>query len=111
MPVDLDALESLAKSATAGPWVVRTAEYTIATLVQTKHIAREIATEAIHPESQDHAPIVATVHRIAVEEWARYGVHMSAEDAAYIAAANPAVILALIERLREAEATRALQME
>lgn len=77
MPTDLDALAALAREATAGPWF------------------RPIANDtAIRSDDVDIAQTVGAYEL----EWQR----MEA-DAAYIAAANPAAVLALIARVRELE--------
>jgi hypothetical protein len=80
---ELAALEAAARAATPGPWF------------------RAIANDtAIRSDDVDIAQTVGAYEL----EWER----MEA-DAAYIAAANPAAILALIQRVREAEG-RALRI-
>ena len=76
-PADLSRLESLARKATPGPWF--------------RPIANDTAVRS------DDVDIAQTVGAYELE-WER----MEA-DAAYIAAANPAAVLALIERVRELE--------
>lgn len=75
MTIDLDKLEQLARAATPGPY-----QYRDDTSAQ--HLGSTVENEA--------RAIVA--------------MHTSLEDAAYIAAANPAVVLELVQRLRAAEA-------
>lgn len=91
--IDLDQLEQAARAATAGEWT---------------HISYPSGTEFIrfgaegpnrsyrgaHITYADIAALGLSDEETARGKWA---------DAAFIAAANPAVILALIERLRKAE--------
>lgn len=84
MNIDLDELETLARSATPGEW---TAD-------------GQCNIWAGHPELHSNVTL-ATVYRSKLfEDWQK----QAEADAAYIAATNPAVVLALIERLRQAEA-------
>ncbi len=77
-PLDLDELERLAKAATPGPW---------------KRCSPPLRrTFVAAPDSRGSRP----VHLQVTEP-------CSEDDATYIAAANPATLLALIKRLREAE--------
>lgn len=78
-PADLSRLESLAREATPGPWF--------------RAIANDTAVRS------DDVDIAQTVGAYELE-WER----MEA-DAAYIAAANPAAVLALIELLAQCKAT------
>jgi hypothetical protein len=68
--IDLDKLERLARAATPGPWRQR--------------------------EQRDDGSTLASYEQGCFVE----SPNMAGEDAAYIAAANPSVVLALIERLR-----------
>lgn len=89
--IDLDALQTLAEKATPGPWVAnhagcgtRDGMFRI-----TEHYVQRpgddvsIACDIVDPTCDDHTP--------------------SAANAAFIAAANPQTILALIARIRELE--------
>ena len=86
MTIDLDQLEAAAKAATPGPWV-NTAGYKI-----------EVAATGTHCASA----------------WERYTYEPDKEitsekalaNAAYIAAANPAVVLELVAELRKAQDER-----
>lgn len=78
---DLTQLEALARAATPGEW----------------HVWGDTDITAVHVEST----VAGDTYTIAVAEgWNGNGK----ANAAYIAAANPAAILALIERVRVAEA-------
>lgn len=80
-PLDLDALEATARAATPGPWFARG-------LDDEPTVNHEFDTEG-------HGP--------------GYGAHVypdKPEDAVFIAAFDPPTVLALIERVREAEAAR-----
>ena len=83
-PLDIDELQATAKAATPGPWKL------------SKHGKRVLADIVI-----DHNGA-----KFQVERQVSYSApHKKQEqDAAYIAAANPAVVDTLIDRLRKAEA-------
>ena len=76
MTIDVDELERLAKAATPGPWTTK-------------------------PDDDQRK------HLLCTETGAWFGVveasPRNAADAAFIAAANPAVVLELVRRLRAAE--------
>lgn len=74
--IDLDELERLAKAATPGPWIFVNVGYTFS----------QSAQYSIEPSP-------------GVSVWEH-----NRKDADYIAAANPATVLALIARVRKAEA-------
>jgi hypothetical protein len=76
--IDLDALEKAALAASPGPW-----EY-----AEDKYVNRRVQTVGGKPD---------------YVVWPYEATCVSEEDGAYIAAANPAVVLELIRRLREAE--------
>lgn len=84
-PIDLDELERLAKAATPGPW---------------RMVALSSHYGVTHGDYR--FPTVVYAH----EGWDGYGNGSSRPNADYIAAANPATVLALIARVREAEANR-----
>ena len=84
--MDLDRLEALALKATPGPWWERGAVHIV-------------------PESMSEAGM--RVHTVSVphdsgQRWDEIFAYVRS-DAAYIAAANPQTVLALIKRLRDAE--------
>lgn len=84
MNLDLDNLEQVAQDATPGPWVA------------TKEFANRWG---VSPSPEDYYPVASV-----------YGQGDLAKieaNAAYIAAANPAVVLELVRRLRAAEAENA----
>ena len=90
MELDLNKLERLANAATPGPWSWTNNEGWAYPQTQVKteqgtHIARFV----------DAAPQFCCTVGEARQEWL---------NAAFIAAANPAVVLELVRRLREAEA-------
>ena len=92
-PLDLPALEELAKAATPGPW---TAEDSSKPPMRSFLIQSGGRVVARYLSFDDH---LAFAHRDAEPE------RVSA-NAAYIAAANPETVLALIERIRALEAER-----
>jgi hypothetical protein len=79
MTVDLDKLEQLARATTPGPWEARHLGY--------GHSHEVVRLPSGAPD--DGGDIVATM-------WEK-------RDAAFIAAANPAAVLELVQRLRAAE--------
>lgn len=87
--LDLDALQALAEAATPGPWRECGHDRGGCSCAQVWSTAVDfpVATAFKNDEEMGHAPI-----------------GQPEANAAYIAAANPAVILALIDRLRKAEA-------
>lgn len=93
MTPDLKELERLARAATPGPWAINTAG--IAKRGEPFKIT-EIYVYA--PETQDDTAICADVIDPVTQE-------PSEANAAYIAAANPAVILSLIAELTRPETT------
>ena len=85
-PLDLGRLEALAKAATPGPWWERGAVHIV-------------------PESMSEAGM--RVHTVSVphdsgQRWDEIFAYVRS-DAAYIAAANPQMVLELIERVRDLE--------
>ena len=79
MTIDLDALEATAKAATPGPW---------------RHPGRALVVSRM---SEDEPLVCDCIS----EQFAQ-----APKNAAYIAAANPAVVLALIATVRQAQAER-----
>ena len=102
MTIDLDHLEAAAKAATPGPWrtsrkygehddIVRTEWST-----QSKK-ARDVLIGGARAFGRDHRGHIRIIEAIG-PQWEA--------NAAYIAAANPAVVLELIAELRKARAER-----
>lgn len=86
---DLDALDRLAKAATPGPWMVAGSDIWD-------------TADGTYPG----IPLMRADHE--VRSWGRpYTHHERNANAAFIAAASPSVILALVQRLRVAEAALA----
>lgn len=81
--MDLNDLEAKARAATAGRW----------------------RTHKKYPKSVHCGSVSKTVIIAACEHRLYRSEEMCQADAAYIAAANPAAVLELIERVRELEAT------
>ena len=82
---DLDALAALAEAATPGPWHVQL--------------------DSVYPEGRQPGWQPTPVEGGAIDaRWPILAGENQRADAAYIAAADPTTILALIDRLRAAEA-------
>lgn len=79
-PVDLDVLERLAREATPGPWWAAGAWF-----------------------DDDGSPMPMVGHGSTGADWVAKTARRDGSDAAYIAAASPDVVLALVERVRAAE--------
>lgn len=106
MTPDLAQLRKLAEAATSGPWQVILTEHPHA--LGGKHEERWIFTTWDHPQAKGTLPVVTGSVGIAAEKGGKpqHMVSIMPYDAAYIAAANPAVILALLDRLEKAEGQR-----
>jgi hypothetical protein len=94
MPTDLDALAALAREATAGEWFTDRPE-----VDRFDHVTG-------HYTTPDRMHVISRVKPDG-QEYAVVAITDGADDeanAAYIAAANPAVVLGLIERVQRAEA-------
>lgn len=99
-PADLEALKALALAATPGPWFANDWSQDGGpnkTTVETRK------PEVLHPGQGSIWPGGVQCSRVAETEDAQRPL----EDAAYIAAASPAVVLALIDRIARAEAPAA----
>lgn len=83
--LDLDALTRLAEAATPGPWV---AQYGGVTTEVDGHVSQSVIYAAPCPNDCGDESIVDRIAPV---------------DAAYIAAVDPATVVALVERLRAAE--------
>lgn len=101
--IDLDKIEALARAATPGPWEVQ---------VDGRphhrggvHIERRIRTSWKHGQLGAPYPVITTSVGIGATAGgpARYMVGLSENDAAHIAAANPAAVLELIALARQAD--------
>lgn len=93
VPTDLDALAALAREATAGEWFTDRPE-----VDRFDHVTG-------HYTTPDRMHVISRVKPDG-QEYAVVAITDGADDeanAAYIAAANPAAVLALIARVRELE--------
>lgn len=99
---EFDELKRLADAATPGGWAVVEQKYPHRYMGH--HIERMIVTAYDDGQLKSPYPIVATATGVGIGDKPIYFCHISEENAAYIAAANPATILALIARLEAAEA-------
>lgn len=103
MEIDLNELERLAKAATRGPWEV--VETKVPHYRGGKHTERRIFTANDDPQLKEPYPIVNMSFGLPENEGgaAVKLVSIFEENADYIAAANPSVVLELVRRLRAAE--------
>ncbi|WP_262381416.1 hypothetical protein [Pseudomonas sp. WS 5079] len=99
---DNTELKRLAEAATQGDWQVIETE--LPCRIGRPHVERRIFTAKDHPQLKAPYPVVNGSVALGTDETpVHHMVSMTAEDAAYIAAANPAAVLALIaenERLK-----------
>ena len=105
MSIDLDELEAKAKAATPGPW--RTGYLSKRCLMDHKHEGK--ATCKYEPwqwiDDDGFEREVSTIHGQPVVSWdADHSSLPETADAAFIAAANPAIVLSLIALVRELQA-------
>lgn len=95
-------LKRLAEAATQGGWQVIETE--LPCRIGRPHVERRIFTAKDHPQLKAPYPVVnGSIALVTDETPVHHMVSMTAEDAAYIAAANPSAVLALIaenERLK-----------
>ena len=91
-----DELKKLAEAATRGPWEVKVDKHPH--FRNGNHTEHRIRTAWVHGQLKDHYPVVTT--SVGIPEFEKgkpcHMVSISKEDAAYIAAANPAAILELL---------------
>ena len=93
------ALRARAEAATPGPWQVVTyrTPFSITrhdgTTCSGEHVGRDIATVRHHPQSHAHYPIV-TLGIGVTQETPVHFVFIRPEDADYLAAVSPEVVLA-----------------
>ena len=99
--IEFDELKRLADAATPGGWAVVEQKYPHRYMGH--HIERMIVTAYDDGQLKSPYPIVATATGVGIGDKPIYFCHISEENAAYIAAANPATILALIARVEAAE--------
>lgn len=85
--IDTKELRQLAQDATPGPWYVRSSNYDVRNIYSANAITDS--------EGFTFQPVIATVEDIDVPRWRA--------NARLIAAANPAAISGLLDRLEEAE--------
>lgn len=95
-PLDLDELERLAKAATPGQWQ--------ASGDDPDGVADDVRVCFVRDGVHCEWCIAIAGQTFDGEHWDEATLKRWHGDAAYIAAANPATVLALIQRLREAEA-------
>ena len=92
---DNTELKRLAEAATQGDWQVIETE--LPCRIGRPHVERRIFTAKDHPQLKAPYPVVNGSVALGTDETpVHHMVSMTAEDAAYIAAANPAAVLALI---------------
>lgn len=98
------ALRALAEAATPGPWQVVTyrTPFSITrhdgTTCSGEHVGRDIATVRHHPQSHAPYPIV-TLGIGVTQETPVHFVFIRPEDADYLAAVSPEVVLALLDTI------------
>ena len=95
--IDLDEIERLARAATPGPWF-HCQPFQTVPAVRTIH--GPVPGQRVDYVAREPAP----VHRPAIIPMEGRETTTRSHDMAFIAAANPATILALVARLRAAEA-------
>ena len=88
--IDTKELRQLAQDATPGPWYVRSSNYDVRNIYSANAITDS--------EGFTFQPVIATVEDIDVPRWRA--------NARLIAAANPAAISGLLDRLEAAEKVR-----
>lgn len=97
--MDTNELRKLASAATPGPWQV--IEQETPHYLGGKHVERRIFTTWVHPQMKGFDWVVN--HSVGIGKEQGGPVHhqaeIRAEDAAYIAAASPDVVLALLDEL------------
>lgn len=100
----LPELRALAAKATPGPWQVIADE--LPCYLGAPHITRRIFAAWDHPQLKGPLGVVnCSVGLPGIEgERAQHFVHIDADDADFIAAANPTAVLALCDRLERLEA-------
>lgn len=92
---DYSELKAKAKAATQGEWQV--IESKLPCRIGRPHVERRIFTAKDHPQLKAPYPVINGSVALGTDETpVHHMVSMTAADAAYIAAANPATILALI---------------
>ena len=91
-------LKRLAEAATRGEWQV--VETELPCRIGRPHIERRIFTVKDHPQLKAPYPVVNGSIALGTDETpVHHMVSMSADDAAFIAAANPDAVLALISEI------------
>lgn len=92
---DNTELKRLAEAATQGEWQVIETE--LPCRIGRPHVERRIFTAKDHPQLKAPYPVVNGSVALGTDETpVHHMVSMTAEDAAFVAAANPAAVLALI---------------
>jgi hypothetical protein len=105
--MDINKLRELASKATPGRWKVYETRYAYKSPrhgnighVEGEHVERNICTEWTHPQLKGPVPVVGVSSGIGNVDTGVKGytfTHIEAKDAAYIAAASPDVLLALLD--------------
>lgn len=98
---DLDQLEEITLAASPGPWAWLPANLGTKELVSLAQV-RNVDGELVDPDPDELEFIAATTCEYGLE-------NPQPVDQAFIAASNPAVVLALIERIRNLEGRLASQ--
>ena len=111
--LDLDRLEQLARGATPGPWSHDLDQFsdedgpeaciTDGTIAMLARIGTDVA---LPPRLPDHIPFTAERRASLDAAWALAKESQAMRDAAFIAAASPDVVIALVQRVRKAEANQ-----
>lgn len=95
---DLAHLQQLAKAATQGEWQVIETE--LPCRIGRPHVERRIFTVKDHPQLKAPYPIVNGSVALGTDESpVHHMVSITAQDAEFIAAANPAAVLALVSEI------------
>ncbi|MCI3945524.1 ead/Ea22-like family protein [Pseudomonas syringae] len=104
MIVDIEKLEALAKAATQGDWQVIETE--LPCRLGRPHVERRIFTTKDHPQLKAPYPVVNGSVALGNEETpVHHMVSMTAEDAAYVAAANATAVLELTQTIRDLQSS------
>jgi hypothetical protein len=98
-PIDTQSLRAIARAATPGPWAVQTDLHPH--MFGGAHKENRIRTDWIHGQLRDYYPIITGSFGIPAVKGGPtiHMVSLSAADAAHIAAAHPAAVLALLDEI------------
>ena len=116
-PAALRALRTLAQAATRGPWCVSTTQHPFSLVrcdgstLTGEHVERHIVTVLNHPQSRAPDPIVTISVGVGLGDGPPVSmVYIRPEDADYLAAVSPEVVLGLLDTLATVRA-RLLEAE